>query len=76
MPPEYLLNEAYDFYRPAPEILPIAIPMKYVTSPSTAPTKVISSPLAHHERIVIRDLAAPTAKWANRETTAATITAG
>jgi len=38
----------------------MTIPIKYVTAPSTAPTRVISSPLDHHERIVISDLAAPT----------------
>src|SRR6266481_3432625 len=41
-----------------------------------APTNVISRPLDHQERIVMRDFAAPTAKCARRETTAATMTAG
>src|SRR5438874_12960347 len=40
------------------------------------PTSVISKPDAHHERIVISDLTAPTAKCATMLTTNATITAG
>src|SRR3984885_15878485 len=50
--------------------------MPYVTAPSTAPTTVISKPEDHHERTVMRDLAAPTAKCAASDTTAAAITAG
>lgn len=48
----------------------------WMTAPSRAPTRVISSPLDHQERIVRSDLAAPTAKWAIRKITAAQITAG
>ena len=44
--------------------------------PSTAPTAVISKPLPHHERTVISDFAAPTAKCAASEIMAETITAG
>src|SRR5664279_6399353 len=52
------------------------MPMTKVTTPSIAPTKVISRPLAHQERMVMRDLAAPTAKWAMSEMMAAQMTAG
>ena len=44
--------------------------------PSIAPTSVISRPLLHQERMVMRDLAAPTAKCAAREMMAATRIAG
>src|ERR1017187_4163560 len=49
--------------------------MPYVTAPSTAPTTVISNPEDHHDRTVIKLLAAPTAKCATSEITAAAITA-
>jgi hypothetical protein len=39
-------------------------------------TKVISNPLDHQGRMVMRDFAAPTAKCATREPMAATTTAG
>src|ERR1035438_10666070 len=55
--------------------LPSKTPMPYVTAPSSAPTAVISKPEDHQERTVISDLAAPTAKWAAREMTAAAMTA-
>ncbi len=51
------------------------MPMTKVTMPSMAPTRVISRPLAHQERTVMRDLAAPTAKWAMSEMIAAQMTA-
>ena len=44
--------------------------------PSMAPTRVISRPLDHQERMVISDLAAPTAKCAASEMIAATMIAG
>ena len=56
--------------------LPSRMPMPYVTAPSTAPTTVISKPDDHQERTVMRLLAAPTAKCAASETTAAAMTAG
>src|SRR3954468_24685711 len=62
---------------PGPYIppLPSSTPIPYVTAPSTAPTTVISMPDDHQERTVIRLLAAPTAKCAISEITAAAITA-
>ena len=39
------------------------------------PTMVISNPDAHHERMVIKDFTAPTAKWARILTTNEAITA-
>src|SRR5664279_4946770 len=54
---------------------PRPMPMTKVTTPSIAPTKVISRPLAHQERMVMRDFAAPTAKWAMSEMIAAQMTA-
>ena len=45
-----------------PPSFPSAMPMTYVTTPSNAPIHVISKPLAHQDRMVMRDFAAPTAK--------------
>lgn len=49
--------------------------MPLVTAPSNAPTIVTSRPENCQERIEIMDLAAPTAKWATSEITAAAVTA-
>src|ERR1700719_1788204 len=45
-------------------IAPNARPKPYVTAASITPTIVISNPDAHHERSVISDFTAPTAKCA------------
>src|SRR5260370_41598015 len=66
------LDQAYS----PPPIRPRPSSIMYATAPSSAPIQVISNPLLHHDRIVIRDFAAPTAKCAASETIAATITAG
>src|SRR5258706_10714453 len=53
-----------------------ANPSPYVIAASAMPTIVISVPLAHHDRVVTSDLAAPTAKWATVLITKEAITAG
>jgi hypothetical protein len=50
--------------------------MMKVTTPSKEPIQVISNPLAHHGRMVMRDFEAPTTKCATSETIAAAMTAG
>src|SRR6516162_2661646 len=45
---------------------PNASPRPYVTTATITPIQVISRPDAHHERIVISDFSAPTAKCATR----------
>src|SRR5262245_39609817 len=45
---------------------PNASPSPYVTTATMIPIQVISRPDAHHERMVISDFKAPTAKWATR----------
>src|SRR5678815_3678528 len=45
---------------------PNASPSPYVTTATMMPIQVISRPDAHHERIVISDFRAPTAKCATR----------
>src|SRR3981189_3183220 len=49
-------------------------PAAYVAPPTRTPASVISRPADHQLRSVKRDLAAPTRKWATRETAAATTT--
>src|SRR5215475_14642692 len=45
---------------------PNASPSPYVTTATMIPIQVISRPDAHHERMVISDFSAPTAKCATR----------